>query len=157
MSAVQLQRRLGLARYETYVGGRTRGKGRGVTDQVRVIGAVEVKQRKVERIESEDDYRHTKAKPWRGGRYAGRLRLAVIPDKTAKTCGDFIRANVDTLTEMVVTDGSISPPTSSYSASAPSRESPTLAAADEAPAPRQLLAVACKAVEFAPFPLQLAR
>lgn len=135
MSATNLQRQLGLTRYETafqilhklrasmattsgpigtrttvevdetLVGGRTRGKGRGVTDQVRVIGAVEVKVRKVERIESEDD-RHSKKKPRRGGRYAGRLRLQVIKDKTAKTCGDFIRANVDTLTEMVVTDGS---------------------------------------------------
>jgi hypothetical protein len=136
MSAVQLQRQLGLTRYETafqilhklrsamvrtsgpiglrthvevdetLVGGRTRGKGRGVTDQVRVIGAVEVKQRRVERIDSEDDYRHTKAKPRRGGRYAGRLRLAVIPDKTAAICTGFVSANVDTLTDMVVTDAS---------------------------------------------------
>lgn len=137
MSAVQLQRQLGLTRYETafqilhklragmgitsgpigarchvevdetLVGGRTRGKGRGVTDQVRVIGAVEVKQRKVERIDTEDDYRqHDKRKPRRGGRYCGRLRLQVIADKTAKTCQGFIQTNVDTLTEMVVTDGS---------------------------------------------------
>jgi len=136
MSAVQLQRQLGLTRYETafqilhklragmastsgvigakchveidetLVGGRTRGKGRGVTDQVRVIGAVEVRQRKVERIDTEDDYRNDKRKPKRGGRYAGRLRLMVIQDKTAKTCHGFIRANVDPLTEMIVTDGS---------------------------------------------------
>ncbi len=132
MSAVQLQRRLGLTRYETafqilhklrasmattsgpigmrttvevdetLVGGRTRGKGRGVTDQVRVIGAVEVRLRKVQPINDEHDRR----KPKRGGRYAGRLRLQVIADKSAKTCSDFIRANVDTRTEMVVTDGS---------------------------------------------------
>lgn len=137
MSAVQLQRQLGLTRYETafqilhklrsamvrtsgpiglrthvevdetLVGGRTRGKGRGVTDQVRVIGAVEVKQRKVGRIEDENDYRrHDKRKPRRGGRYAGRVRLSVIPDKTAKSCGGFVAANVDTLTDMVVTDAS---------------------------------------------------
>jgi hypothetical protein len=135
MSAVQLQRQLGLTRYETafqilhklrsgmgttsgpiggkchvevdetFVGGRTCGEGRGVTNQVRVIGAVEVKQRKVERIESEDEL-HSKRKPRRGGRYAGRLRLQVIPDKTAKICQGFICANVNTLTEMVVTDGS---------------------------------------------------
>lgn len=137
MSAVQLQRQLGLTRYETafqilhklragmgitsgpigakchvevdetLVGGRTRGKGRGVTDQVRVIGAVEVKQRKVERIDDEDSYRqHDKRKPRRGGRYCGRLRLQVIADKTAKTCQGFIQANVDQTTEMIVTDGS---------------------------------------------------
>jgi hypothetical protein len=136
MSAVQLQRQLGLTRYETafqilhklrasmattsgpigarvhvevdetLVGGRTRGKGRGVTDQVRVIGAVEVKLRKVERIDTVDDYRNDKRKPKRGGRYAGRLRLAVIPDKTAKICQGFIASNIDTLTQMVVTDGS---------------------------------------------------
>ncbi len=136
LSAVQLQRQLGLTRYETafqilhklrasmattsgpigakahvevyetLVGGRTRGKGRGVTDQVRVIGAVEVKLRKVERIDTIDDYRNDKRKAKRGGRYAGRLRLAVIPDKTAKICQGFISQNVDTLTETVVTDGS---------------------------------------------------
>src|ERR1700681_4061843 len=79
MSAVQLQRQLGLSRYETafqilhklragmvrpdqdriggrpgehvevdetWVGGRTRGKGRGVHDKVLVVSAVEVRQRK---------------------------------------------------------------------------------------------------------------
>src|SRR6516165_1739641 len=78
MSAVQLQRQLGLSRYETafqilhklragmvrpdqdriggrpgehvevdetWVGGRTRGKGRGVHDKVLVVSAVEVRQR----------------------------------------------------------------------------------------------------------------
>lgn len=134
MSATQLQRQLGLTRYETafqilhklrsamvrtsgpiglrthvevdetYVGGRTRGKGRGVTDQAIVIGAVEVRQRKVERIANEDDYRQDKRKPKRGGRYAGRLRLAVIPDRTAGSCAGFVGANVDPATEMVVTD-----------------------------------------------------
>lgn len=131
MSAVQLQRQLGLTRYETafqilhklragmaptsgrigvrthvevdetYVGGRTRGKGRGVHDQSIVIGAVEVKQRKVE--EREDD--HDRRKPRRGGRYAGRLRLAVIPDRTAKSCMGFVESNVDPATQMAVTDG----------------------------------------------------
>ena len=130
MSAVRLQRQLGLTRYETafqilhklrsamvrtsgpiglrthvevdetYVGGKTRGKGRGVTDQALVIGAVEVKQRKVTEVYDE----HSKAKPRRGGRYAGRLRLTVIPDRTAKSCTGFVSGNVDTLTEMVVTD-----------------------------------------------------
>lgn len=137
MSATQLQRQLGLTRYETafqilhklrsamvrtsgpigqrthvevdetWVGGVTRGKGRGVHTQTCVIGAVEVKHRKpaAERIDTEADYKHSKAKPRRGGRYAGRLRLSVIPDRTAKSCAGFVEANVDPSTEIVVTDG----------------------------------------------------
>src|SRR5271168_2332254 len=107
MSAVQLQRQLGLTRYETafqilhklrsgmvrrgrdqiggrgkehveidetWVGGETHGKGKGVHDLTCVIGAVEVRQRVV----GEPKDGHSKAKPRRGGRYAGRLRLSVI-------------------------------------------------------------------------------
>jgi len=129
MSAVQLQRQLGLTRIETafqilhklragmapssgrigqrvhvevdetWVGGVTKGKGRGVHEQVCVVGAVEVKQR-VTKPEREDG----KGKPRRGGRYAGRLRLAVVPDRTAKTLCGFVESAVDPSTEMVVTD-----------------------------------------------------
>lgn len=129
MSAVQLQRQLGLTRYETafqilhklrsgmaitsgrigsrthveidetWVGGRTRGEGRGVHDQVCVVGAVEVKQR-VTQPEREDG----KGKHRRGGRYAGRLRLAVVPDRKAGTLCPWVESNVDPSTEMVVTD-----------------------------------------------------
>lgn len=107
ISAVQFQRQLGLPRYETafqilhklragmvrpdqdqiggspgeqveadepYVGGRTRGKDRGVHDMVLVAGAVEVKQRK------HGDSLNKR----RTGRYAGRVRLAVVPDRSAK-------------------------------------------------------------------------
>src|SRR5271170_3333977 len=102
MSAVQFQRQLGLSRYETafqilhklragmvrpdqdriggrsgahvevdetWVGGRTRGKGRGVHDKVLVASAVEVRQRKP----------GTKLDKRKGGRYAGRVRLAIVP------------------------------------------------------------------------------
>lgn len=129
MSAVQLQRQLGLSRYETafqilhklraamattsgrigcrthveidetWIGGVTRGKGRGVHEQVCVVGAVEVKQR-VTQPEREDG----KGKPRRGGRYAGRLRLAVVPDRTAKSLTGFVQNAVDPATDMVVTD-----------------------------------------------------
>ena len=129
MSAVQLQRQLGLTRIETafqilhklragmapssgrigqrvhvevdetWIGGVTKGKGRGVHEQVCVAGAVEVKQR-VTKPEREDG----KGKPRRGGRYAGRLRLAVVPDRTAKTLQGFVESAVDPSTEMVVTD-----------------------------------------------------
>lgn len=113
MSAVQFQRQLGLPRYETafqilhklragmvrpdqdriggnpaehveadktYVVGRTRGKGRGVHDMVLVAGAVEVKQRK----------HSSSLNKRRIGRYAGRVRLAVVPDRSAKSLAGFI-------------------------------------------------------------------
>ena len=54
---------------ETYVGGRTRGKGRGVHDMVLVAGAVEVRQRK----------RTSSSNKRKTGRYAGRVRLALVP------------------------------------------------------------------------------
>lgn len=113
MSAVQFQRQLGLSCYETafqilhklragmvrpdqdriggkpeehieadetYVGGRTRGKGRGVHDMVLVAGAVEVRQRK----------HGGSLNKRKTGRYAGRVRLAVVPDRSAKSLGGFI-------------------------------------------------------------------
>jgi transposase-like protein len=120
ISAVQFQRQLGLSCYETafqilhklrvgmvrpdqdriggnpgehveadetYVGGRTRGKGRGVHDMVLVAGAVEVKQRK----------HGGSLNKRRAGRYAGRVRLAVVQDRSAQSLGGFI--------ERVVTPG----------------------------------------------------
>jgi hypothetical protein len=127
MSAVQFQRQLGLSRYETafqilhklragmvrpdadriggdpkghveidetWVGGASRGVGRGNHDQTAVIAAVEVRTRKPT----------TKAKARRGGRIAGRLRLAAIPNRGARALLGFVGDNVrpDTL---VVTDG----------------------------------------------------
>src|SRR5207248_2828560 len=57
---------------ESWVGGRTRGEGRGVHDQSLVIAAVEVRQRKPENV---------KGVPRRNGRYAGRIRMEVVPDR----------------------------------------------------------------------------
>ena len=101
MSAVQFQRQLGLSRYETafqilhklrsgmvrpnqdriggqpknhvevdetWVGGRTRGEGRGVHHKVPVSCAIEVRHRKP----------GTKLDNRKDGRYAGRVRLAVV-------------------------------------------------------------------------------
>ena len=117
MSAVQLQRQLGLSRYETafqilhklragmvrpdqdriggrpgehvevdetWVGGRTRGKGRGVHDKVLVVSAVEVRQRKP----------GTKLDKRKGGRYAGRVRLAIVPDRSAESLCGFVESAV---------------------------------------------------------------
>ena len=117
ISAVQLQRQLGLSRYETafqilhklragmvrpdqdqiggkpdehveadetWIGGRTRGEGRGVHHQSLVAAAVEVRQRKP----------GTKLNPRRSGRYAGRVRLAVVPDRSARALGGFVKTVV---------------------------------------------------------------
>jgi hypothetical protein len=63
---------------ETWVGGRTRGKGRGVHDKVLVVSAVQVRQRKP----------GTKLDKRKGGRYAGRVPLAIVPDRGAESlCG----------------------------------------------------------------------
>lgn len=129
MSARQLQRQLGIKRYETafqilhklragmvrpdadrigtgnvlcvevdetWIGGRTRGQGRGGHEQVPVIGAVEVRERKPKA--------GSKAKQRRGGRVAGRLRLAVVDDRTADSLCGFVEAAVEPKAEMVVTD-----------------------------------------------------
>jgi hypothetical protein len=122
-SAVQFQRQLGIATYETaftmlhklragmvrpdrdtigaphpveidecYIGGRTRGEGRGTHHQTTVVGAVEVRTRKDAEV--------------RGGgipikklTYAGRLRLRVtgqtpISGRDADTLTAFVKDNV---------------------------------------------------------------
>jgi len=126
ISAVQFQRQLGLSCYETafqilhklrvgmvrpdqdriggilgehieadetYVGGRTRGKGRGVHDMTLVACAVEVRQRNS----------NGSLNKRRTGRYAGRVRLAVVPDRSAKSLGGFIE-NVVVPGASIITD-----------------------------------------------------
>ena len=129
MSAVQFQRQLGLSRYETafqilhklragmvrpdqdriggkpeehveadetYVGGRTRGKGRGVHDMVLVAGAVEVRQRK----------RTGSLNNRKTGRYAGRVRLAVVQDRSARSLGGFVKGAVASGATIITDDWS---------------------------------------------------
>lgn len=129
MSAVQFQRQLGLSRYETafqilhklragmvrpdqdriggrhgehvevdetWVGGRTRGKGRGVHDKTLVASAVEVRLREPG---SSLDKR-------KSGRYAGRVRLAVVPDRSAKSLCGFVENAVEPGTTIVTDDWS---------------------------------------------------
>jgi len=126
MSAVQFQRQLGLSRYETafqilhklraamvrpnrdkiggkvgehievdetWVGGKTRGEGRGVHHKTLVSCAVEVRHRQPGAAQ---DNR-------KDGRYAGRVRLAVAPDRTAKALCGFVE-NTVTAGTLVVTD-----------------------------------------------------
>ena len=130
MSAVQFQRQLGIATYETafqmlhklragmvregrdriggkypvevdetYVGGKTRGEGKGVHHGIIVAGAVEVRVRKPT---DPKNMQHSKAVPRRGGKYAGRLRLSVVPDRSAKSLVRFVDDNVEGGT--VITD-----------------------------------------------------
>lgn len=90
---------------ECYVGGDTRGKGRGVHDKVGVIGAVEVRPRKEEENTKVIRSSHKCARrPVTNKVYAGRLRLQVIPDKSALTITSFVKENV-ALGATVLSDG----------------------------------------------------
>ena len=115
VSAVQLQRQLGLARYETafhmlhklragmvrpnrdcigadwpvevdetLVGGRTKGEGRGVHHKAVVVGAIEVRPRSLQ----------ANGKNPQRAVYAGRLRLCLVPNRSAKTLTGFVQENV---------------------------------------------------------------
>lgn len=131
MSAVQFQRQLGLKRYETafqilhklrtamvrpdrdriggdfpvevdetWVGGRTRGEGRGQHHKTLVVGAVEERKRK----ENEAKRDSRKALPRRGGLYAGRLRLHVALDRSAKSLEGFVLESVQPGTHITTDD-----------------------------------------------------
>ncbi len=126
MSTVQCQRQLGLSRYETdfgilhklragmvrperdkiggkpqehvevdetWVGGRTRGGGRGNRQRFLVSCAVVVRHRKP----------GTKLDKRKDGRYAGRVRLAVVPDRSAHSLCGFIE-NAVAHGSLIVTD-----------------------------------------------------
>src|SRR5664279_6081378 len=78
---------------ETYVGGRTRGEGRGVHHKVLVACAVEVRHRKP----------GTAQDTRKDGRYAGRVRLAVASDRSAEQLCGFVESVVEPGT-LTVTD-----------------------------------------------------
>ena len=75
---------------ETYVGGKTRGEGKGVHHKTIVAGAVEVREKKTPK----------------GKRsiYAGRLRMRVVPDRSAWSLEAFVKESVE-LHSHVITDG----------------------------------------------------
>jgi len=133
MSAVQFQRQLGLNRYETafqilhklriamvrpdrdriggdfpvevdetLIGGRTRGEGRGQHHKTIVVGAIEERKRK----ENEGERDPRKALSRRGGLYAGRLRLHVAPDRSAKSLEGFVLDSVQPGTRITTDDWS---------------------------------------------------
>jgi hypothetical protein len=69
---------------EIWVGGRTRGEGRGVHHKTLVAAAVEVRLCKP----------GTKPNSRRSGRYAGRVRLVLVPDKSADVLCGFVKSVV---------------------------------------------------------------
>jgi transposase-like protein len=69
---------------EAFVGGRTKGQGRGVHHMATVIGAIEIRQNAVK-----ENGEFPKRKS-----YAGRLRLRVIPNRESKTLTAFVRDSV---------------------------------------------------------------
>ena len=90
---------------ECLVGGETRGEGRGVHHKVTVIGAVEVRARKDgEERAAKWKVAHSSGVPAKKLVYAGRLRLQMIPDRSAETLKAFVGGNVAS-GDAVLTDG----------------------------------------------------
>jgi hypothetical protein len=77
---------------ECYVGGATRGEGKGVHHKVLVIGAVEVCTKKP--TEEPEKKKRMKGDPKKKKTYAGRLRLQVIPDRCGDILTEFVKENV---------------------------------------------------------------
>ncbi|MBF0183362.1 MAG: IS1595 family transposase [Magnetococcales bacterium] len=69
---------------ETLVGGRTRGKGRGVHHKATVVGAIEVRTR----TPDAEDKKHKRTV------YAGRLRLRLVPGRGANELTGFVQESV---------------------------------------------------------------
>jgi transposase-like protein len=67
---------------ECYIGGETRGEGRGTHRKATVIGAVEVRSRQ------NDSKKRTR------NVYAGRLRLRIVSDRGAEALMDFVKENI---------------------------------------------------------------
>jgi len=78
---------------ETYVGGKTRGEGRGVHHKALVAAAVEVRHRQPG---SAQDKR-------KDGRYAGRVRLSIAADRGGEALCGFVESAV-MLEALIVTD-----------------------------------------------------
>jgi hypothetical protein len=79
---------------EAFVGGATRGEGSGVHHKALVMGAVEVRKRKLP--EGKEAKKQAILARGHGKRktYAGRLRLQVVPDRRGDTLTNFVKENV---------------------------------------------------------------
>ena len=72
---------------ECFIGGATRGEGAGVHHKTMVVGAVEVRRREEGGRANARAHNNRKL-------YAGRLRLAIAKDRSAKSLVPFVTANV---------------------------------------------------------------
>lgn len=80
---------------ECFVGGRTRGEGRGVHHRAPVVGAVEVRQRAdAENRAAKHKEKHKSGVPLKQLVYAGRLRLRVVNSRAAGDLIPFVTENV---------------------------------------------------------------
>lgn len=80
---------------ECFVGGRTRGEGRGVHHRATVVGAVEIRLRKdAESRAAKYKQAHDGGVPLKKLVYAGRLRLRVIDGRGAADLTTFITDNI---------------------------------------------------------------
>ena len=82
---------------ETLIGGRTRGEGRGVHHKVLVATAVEVRHR-LDMSKSGEKRRKA--------RYAGRVRMAVVPDRSAESLCGFMQNAVSPGAKIITDDWS---------------------------------------------------
>ncbi len=67
---------------ECYIGGETRGEGRGTHHKATVVGSIEVRSRQ------NDGKVHKRSV------YAGRLRLRVVPDRNTEVLTSFVKDNI---------------------------------------------------------------
>jgi transposase-like protein len=80
---------------ECFVGGRTRGEGRGVHYQATVAGAVEVRVRKdADVLAATYRQSHRKGIPLKQLTYAGRLRLRVVKGRDANSLVPFVTDSI---------------------------------------------------------------
>ena len=80
---------------ETFVGGRTRGEGRGVHHKAVVVGAVEVRTRKdADERKVKWKNSHENGIPVKQLVYAGRLRIRLVPGRGADHLTGFVNENV---------------------------------------------------------------
>jgi ISXO2-like transposase domain/Transposase zinc-ribbon domain len=77
---------------ECYVGGATRGQGKGVHDKALVVAAVEVRVKQPP--EDPAELKKWMKRPMRKNIYAGRLRLQVVPDRRMDMLTEFVKENV---------------------------------------------------------------
>ena len=89
---------------EVWIGGKTRGEGKGTHHKTLVVGCVEVCKRKGPKPSENPLGEQSKAIPRRGGRYAGRIRLAVVPDRTAKSLISFARSAIAPGSDIITDD-----------------------------------------------------